>query len=116
MIERRSGKIIVISGGGAAHARPNFSAYAASKAAVVRLVETLAEEVRDRNIQVNCMAPGGTYTSMTDEIIDAGEAAGPEGDRGCAECPHDRRRRARRSKWSWPCFWPRTGPTTSAAS
>ena len=76
MIERRSGKIIVISGGGAAHARPNFSAYAASKAAVVRLVETLAEEVRDQNIQVNCMAPGGTYTSMTDEIIDAGEAAG----------------------------------------
>ena len=76
MIERRSGKIIVISGGGAAHARPNFSAYAASKAAIVRLVETLAEEVRDQNIQVNCMAPGGTYTSMTDEIIDAGEAAG----------------------------------------
>jgi NAD(P)-dependent dehydrogenase (short-subunit alcohol dehydrogenase family) len=76
MIERRSGKIIVISGGGAANARPNFSAYAASKAAVVRLVETLAEEVRDRNIQVNCMAPGGTYTSMTDEIIDAGATAG----------------------------------------
>ena len=76
MIERRSGKIIVISGGGAAFARPNFSAYAASKAAVVRLVETLAEEVRDQNIQVNCMAPGGTYTNMTDEILHAGEKAG----------------------------------------
>jgi NAD(P)-dependent dehydrogenase (short-subunit alcohol dehydrogenase family) len=76
MIERRSGKIIVLAGGGAAYARPNFSAYAASKAAVVRLVETLAEEVRDKNIQVNCMAPGGTYTSMTDEIIGAGERAG----------------------------------------
>jgi len=76
MMERRSGKIIVLSGGGAADARPNFSAYAASKAAVVRLVETLAEEVRDRNIQVNCMAPGGTYTSMIDEIIHAGERAG----------------------------------------
>jgi NAD(P)-dependent dehydrogenase (short-subunit alcohol dehydrogenase family) len=76
MIERRSGKIIVLAGGGAAYARPNFSAYAASKAAVVRLVETLAEEVRDSNIQVNCMAPGGTYTSMTDEILRAGEKAG----------------------------------------
>jgi NAD(P)-dependent dehydrogenase (short-subunit alcohol dehydrogenase family) len=76
MIERRSGKIIVMSGGGAANARPNFSAYAASKAAVVRLVETLAEEVRDQNVQVNCMAPGGTYTNMTDEIINAGEEAG----------------------------------------
>ena len=76
MIERRSGKIIVLSGGGAAYARPNFAAYAASKAAVARMVETLAEEVRDKNIQVNCMAPGGTYTSMTDEILNAGEKAG----------------------------------------
>src|SRR5205823_14690924 len=70
------GKSIVLAGGGAAYARPNFSAYAASKAAVARLVETLAEEVRDKNIQVNCMSPGGAYTSMTDEILNAGERAG----------------------------------------
>jgi NAD(P)-dependent dehydrogenase (short-subunit alcohol dehydrogenase family) len=76
MIERRSGKIIVIGGGGAASARPRFTAYAASKAAVVRLVETLAEEVREYNVQVNCMAPGGTYTHMTDEILHSGERAG----------------------------------------
>jgi NAD(P)-dependent dehydrogenase (short-subunit alcohol dehydrogenase family) len=76
MIERRFGKIIVIGGGGAASARPWFSAYAASKAAVVRLVETLAEKVREHNVQLNCMAPGGTYTHMTDEILHAGERAG----------------------------------------
>jgi NAD(P)-dependent dehydrogenase (short-subunit alcohol dehydrogenase family) len=76
MIEKRQGKIIVISGGGAASARPRFSAYAASKAAVVRFVETLAEEVRDYNVQVNCIAPGGTYTHMTDEILHSGERAG----------------------------------------
>jgi 3-oxoacyl-[acyl-carrier protein] reductase len=76
MIERRSGKIIVLSGPGAAQARPNFSAYAASKAAVVRLAETIAEEVRDHNIQINCMAPGATYTHMTDELLRAGERAG----------------------------------------
>jgi 3-oxoacyl-[acyl-carrier protein] reductase len=76
MVERRSGKIIVLAGGGAENARPNFSAYAASKTAVVRLVETLAEEVRESNIQVNSMAPGGTYTSMTDEILRAGDRAG----------------------------------------
>ncbi len=76
MIEQRSGKIIVLGGGGAANSRPNFSAYAASKAAVVRLVETLADEVSDHNIQVNCMAPGGTYTHMTDEILRAGDRAG----------------------------------------
>ncbi len=76
MIERRSGKIIVLSGAGAEEARPSFSAYAASKAGVVRLVETLAEEVREFNIQVNCIEPGGTYTSMTDEIVNAGDRAG----------------------------------------
>ena len=76
MIERRSGKIIVLSGPGATGPRPNFSALAASKAAVVRLVETIAEEVLDHNIQINCMGPGGTYTHMIDEILRAGERAG----------------------------------------
>lgn len=76
MIERRSGKIIVISGEGAATARPNFAAYAASKAAVVRFVECIAEEVRDRNVQINAMFPGESYTSMTDEILQAGHKAG----------------------------------------
>ncbi|HZT33346.1 MAG TPA: SDR family oxidoreductase [Bryobacteraceae bacterium] len=76
MIARRSGKIVVLSGGGSAYARPNFTAYAASKTAVVRLAEVLAEEVRDHNVQVNCMAPGGTYSHMTDEILHAGALAG----------------------------------------
>lgn len=76
MIERRSGKIIVLSGNGASVARPNFSAYAASKAALVRLVETVAEEVLDHNIQINCMGPGEAYTHMTDEILRAGVKAG----------------------------------------
>ena len=73
MIEKRSGKIILISGGGAASTRPNFSAYAASKAAAVRFAECLAAEVRDHNVQVNAIDPGGAYTDMTDEILRAGE-------------------------------------------
>ena len=73
MIEKRSGKLIVLSGGGAAYTRPNFTAYAASKTAVVRLVECLADEVRDHNVQVNCMAPGASYSTMTDEVLHAGE-------------------------------------------
>ena len=73
MIEKRSGKLIVLGGGGAAYTRPNFTAYAASKTAVVRLVECLADEVRDHNIQVNCMAPGAAYSTMTDEVLHAGE-------------------------------------------
>src|SRR6185437_2133230 len=73
MVEKRFGKIILMAGGGAAHSRPNFSAHAASKAAVVRFAECLADEVRDHNIQVNCMSPGRSYTHMTDEILQAGE-------------------------------------------
>jgi len=76
MIARRRGKIIVLSGGGAAYPRPYFTAYAASKAAVVRLVECLAEEVREHNIQVNALEPCGTITHITDEILRACERAG----------------------------------------
>ena len=76
MIKRRSGKIILLSGGGADKPRPNFTAYAASKAGVARLGECLAAELGGQNIQVNCMSPGGAYTHMTDEILRAGERAG----------------------------------------
>ncbi len=78
MIARKSGKIINLSGGGATAPRPNFSAYAASKAALVRLTETLAEEVRPFNIQVNAIAPGAVNTRMLEEVLRAGEAAGDE--------------------------------------
>ena len=73
MVEKRSGKIIIIAGGGSGHMRPNFGAYSASKAAVVRFAEGLAIEVRDHNVQVNCISPGSVYTHMTDEILQAGE-------------------------------------------
>jgi 3-oxoacyl-[acyl-carrier protein] reductase len=75
MIEKRCGKIVLIAGGGSSQSRPNFGAYAASKAGLglVRFAECLADEVRDHNIQVNCISPGGAYTHMTDEILHAGE-------------------------------------------
>jgi NAD(P)-dependent dehydrogenase (short-subunit alcohol dehydrogenase family) len=73
LVEKRSGKIILVVGGGSGHTRPNFGAYAASKAAVVRFAEGLAVEVSDHNVQVNCMSPGNVYTHMTDEILHAGE-------------------------------------------
>ena len=76
MLDKRSGKIIVLGGRGAAEPRSYFSAYAASKAAVARFVETIAEEIRDRNVQINVMSPGRTYTHMTDEILRAGDNAG----------------------------------------
>jgi NAD(P)-dependent dehydrogenase (short-subunit alcohol dehydrogenase family) len=51
---------------------PFFSAYAASKAAVVRFGETLAEELREFGVDVNCVAPGAMNTKFLDEALEAG--------------------------------------------
>jgi len=66
------GKIVLLSGGGATSPLPRFSAYAASKAAVVRFGETLAEEVRGTGIDVNAVAPGALNTRLLDEVLEAG--------------------------------------------
>lgn len=68
------GKIIQVSGGGATAPMALLSAYAASKAAVVRFAETLAEEVRQDHIDVNAVAPGMLNTRLLDELL----LAGPE--------------------------------------
>jgi NAD(P)-dependent dehydrogenase (short-subunit alcohol dehydrogenase family) len=77
MIQKRRGKILVIADNCSFNPRPNFAAYSASKAAVVRFVESVAEEVRNHNVQINCFSPGVAYTTMTDEILEADERAGP---------------------------------------
>jgi NAD(P)-dependent dehydrogenase (short-subunit alcohol dehydrogenase family) len=74
MLERGYGKIINLSGGGATSPRPFFSAYAASKAAVVRLTENLAEELRGSGIDVNAVAPGALNTRLLTQTL----AAGPD--------------------------------------
>jgi 3-oxoacyl-[acyl-carrier protein] reductase len=76
MVARRWGKIVLLTGAGAEGPRPNFSAYSACQSALARFAETVAEEVRDSNVQVNCMHPGATYTSLTDDILRAQELAG----------------------------------------
>ena len=66
------GKIINLSGGGATGPRPNFSAYAAAKAGLIRFSETLAEEVKELGISVNCVAPGAMGTHMLALVAQAG--------------------------------------------
>ena len=66
------GKIIQLSGGGATKPMPNISGYASSKAAIVRLVETLAEEAKSYKIDINSIAPGALNTSMLDEVLSSG--------------------------------------------
>ena len=72
---RRYGKIIQLSGGGATNPLPRLSAYAASKAAVVRFAESLALEVQADGIDVNSVAPGALNTRMMRELLDAGPAS-----------------------------------------
>jgi NAD(P)-dependent dehydrogenase (short-subunit alcohol dehydrogenase family) len=69
---RGYGKIVQLSGGGATGPLPGLSAYAASKAAVVRFAETLAEELREHRVDVNAIAPGALNTRMLDEVLNAG--------------------------------------------
>lgn len=75
MISSQRGKIINLAGGGEG-AFPRFSAYACSKSAIVRLTETLAEELKEYNIQVNAIAPGPVNTRLLDQVLAAGEEAG----------------------------------------
>jgi 2-dehydro-3-deoxy-L-rhamnonate dehydrogenase (NAD+) len=74
LLARRYGKIVNLSGGGATTPLPRFTAYAASKAAVVRLTETLAQEVAGSGIDVNAIAPGALNTRLLDQVL----AAGPD--------------------------------------
>src|SRR6267143_2521593 len=77
MKAQREGKIILLGGGGATAPLPNFSSYAAAKAGVARLADTLAEELRDFNVQVNVIAPGLVDTRLQDDVLAASERAGP---------------------------------------
>lgn len=93
MREEGRGVLVLFSGGGAACARPRFSAYGAAKTGVVRLVETLHEEIMEKEreggfwggasapaaVRVYAVAPGAVRTRMTEEVLSnrllAGEKA-----------------------------------------
>jgi len=72
MIRQNRGKIVNFAGGGAAYGYPRFTAYAASKVAVVRVTETVAQECAGYNIQVNVIAPGAIETDMLKAVRAAG--------------------------------------------
>ena len=69
------GRAVTLSGGGGTSPLARYDAYAASKAAVVRLTENLAASGKT---EINAVAPGFVATRMHDETLRAGaEAAGP---------------------------------------
>jgi NAD(P)-dependent dehydrogenase (short-subunit alcohol dehydrogenase family) len=69
MIERRSGTIINLSGGGATSPGGGWTAYASSKAGVLRFTDSLAAEVAPHNIHVFALGPGLVRTTMTEYLL-----------------------------------------------
>jgi NAD(P)-dependent dehydrogenase (short-subunit alcohol dehydrogenase family) len=72
------GSIVLLSGGGATSPFPRYTAYASSKVAVVRLAESLAEELAPLGVRVNALAPGFVATRMHEETLVAGKRAGDD--------------------------------------
>ena len=62
MITQKWGRIVNIGSKDSLHGRANYSAYAISKAAVLRLTESMAEEVKQYNITVNALIPSAIDT------------------------------------------------------
>jgi NAD(P)-dependent dehydrogenase (short-subunit alcohol dehydrogenase family) len=76
MVGQGSGRIINLSGAGAANAWSNMSAYCSSKVAVVRLTEVLAQELEQKGITVNALGPGSVHTTMWDKMTEDAAQAG----------------------------------------
>lgn len=80
MIARGRGRIVTIASGAALEPRPHSTAYAAAKAAVLRLTDSLHAAVHRHGIAVFAIHPGGVRTALTERILDS--------DAGRAACPH----------------------------
>lgn len=69
MIHQKKGKIVNIASINSAVARPNLSAYGASKSAVTQLTRCWALEWAPHNINVNAVAPSFVMTEMTRDLF-----------------------------------------------
>jgi NAD(P)-dependent dehydrogenase (short-subunit alcohol dehydrogenase family) len=78
MVERRRGRIVNVVSNAGAHRWPYFTAYAVSKAAVIKLTESLAAEIRDHGVTVFAAHPGLVRAGLTDKALGAGTRP-PEG-------------------------------------
>ena len=68
MMKRRWGRIIGITSIVGVTGNPGQGNYAASKAGMIGMTKSLAQEVASRNVTVNCVAPGFIKTPMTDAL------------------------------------------------
>ncbi len=70
MMKKRWGRIISVTSIVGVTGNPGQANYAASKAALIGMSKSLAQEVASRNITVNCIAPGFIDTPMTEGLSD----------------------------------------------
>ncbi len=89
MMKKRAGRIVNITSIVGVTGNPGQANYVASKAGVIGLSKSLAQELATRGVTVNCIAPGFIATPMTDMLNDkqkegilakipAGRMGGPE--------------------------------------
>ena len=64
MVPQKEGSIINLSSGVGRMGKARWGAYAASKFGVEGFTQVLADEVKEHNIRVNAVNPGGTRTEM----------------------------------------------------
>jgi NAD(P)-dependent dehydrogenase (short-subunit alcohol dehydrogenase family) len=69
MLARGSGRIVNVASGAGTRAIPNLSAYVTSKAALIRLTENIAAEVRGAGVRVFAVQPGTVRTAMTEALL-----------------------------------------------
>lgn len=74
MIQAQYGRVVWLSGGGAAYGNPELFAYSLSKVAVVRAVENIAMELKDKieDFSIIALAPGAMETEMLKKVRAAG--------------------------------------------
>ncbi len=75
MMKNRWGRIVSITSVVGVTGNPGQANYAASKAGLIGMSKSLAQELASRNITVNCVAPGFIATAMTDALNDEQKAA-----------------------------------------
>lgn len=68
MMKKRWGRIISVTSVVGVTGNPGQANYVASKAALIGLSKTLAQELASRNVTVNCIAPGFIATPMTEAL------------------------------------------------
>lgn len=82
MVERGAGRILNVASVASFQPVPSLAAYAASKAYVLSLTESLSEELRGTGVSITALCPGLTKTALLDEVqgfdVPAGIASTPE--------------------------------------